>query len=64
MRFPVAAMLLAAASAAAAQSLPEMRMTPEEIGASPLDGNQVGSSGLPGVHTKVLATAIISTRSR
>jgi quercetin dioxygenase-like cupin family protein len=31
-----------------------MRMTPEEIRASALDNNQIGSSGLPGVHTKVV----------
>ena len=37
-----------------AQSLPEMRMAPSEIRSSALDGNQVGSSGLAGVHTKVL----------
>ncbi len=37
-----------------AQSLPEMRMPPSEIRGSALDGNQVGSSGLAGVHTKVL----------
>jgi quercetin dioxygenase-like cupin family protein len=43
-----------AASAANAQSLPEIRMTPAEIRASALDSNQIGSSGLAGVHTKVL----------
>jgi quercetin dioxygenase-like cupin family protein len=37
-----------------AQSLPEMRMPPSEIRGSALDSNQVGSSGLAGVHTKVL----------
>jgi uncharacterized RmlC-like cupin family protein len=39
-----------------AQSLPQMRMTPAEIaaGAKTLDNNQIGSSGLEGVHTKVL----------
>src|SRR5712692_4477136 len=36
-----------------AQSPPEMRMAPSEIRSSALDGNQVGSSGLAGVHTKV-----------
>src|ERR1700732_781752 len=45
---------LAASSSAIAQSLPEMRMTPAEIRASALDSNQIGSSGVPGVHTKVL----------
>ena len=44
------------AAAIAAQSLPEMRMTPTEIAASAssLDNNQIGSSGVAGVHTKVL----------
>ena len=37
-----------------AQSLPEMRMPAAEISGSAVDGNQVGSSGLAGVHTKVL----------
>lgn len=41
-------------SAAAAQSLPEMRMTPAEIRASALDSNPIGSSAVPGVHTKVI----------
>src|SRR5271168_5231640 len=53
-RFVFAALCLVAASVAAAQSLPEMRMTPPEIQASALDSNQIGSSGLPGVHTKVV----------
>ena len=39
--------------AAKAQTLPQMRMTPAEI-TSPTDNNQIGSSGLAGVHTKVL----------
>ncbi len=50
----ICALLLGAASAAMAQSLPEIRMTPAEIRASSLDSNQIGSSGLPGVHTKVV----------
>jgi quercetin dioxygenase-like cupin family protein len=41
-------------SAADAPSLPQMRMTPAEIAALPLDNNQVGSSGATGVHTKIL----------
>ncbi len=53
-RFATAALSLLAASTAIAQSLPEMRMTPSEIRASALDNNQIGSSGLPGVHTKVI----------
>ncbi len=54
MRLVIAAMFLSAASVVIAQSLPEMRMTPQEIRASALDSNQIGSSGLPGVHTKVV----------
>ena len=38
-----------------AQSLPQMRMPPSEIRGSALDSNQIGSSGLAGVHTKVLS---------
>ena len=53
-RLAIVALSLAAASAATAQSLPEMRMTPEEIRATALDSNQIGSSGLPGVHTKII----------
>lgn len=52
-KFAIAALSLATASAIA-QSLPEMRMTPTEIQASALDNNQIGSSGLSGVHTKVI----------
>jgi hypothetical protein len=37
-----------------AQTLPQMRMTPAEIKGSPTDNNQIGSSGLAGVHTTVL----------
>src|SRR5580704_12227227 len=50
----VVAALSLGVSAAAAQSLPEMRMTPAEIRASTLDSNQIGSSAVPGVHTKVI----------
>ncbi len=53
-RLLIAASFLVAASAIVAQALPEMRMTPAEIRASALDSNQIGSSGLPGVHTKVI----------
>src|SRR5882762_6264519 len=52
-RFVVAGFSLVAATAIA-QSLPEMRMTPAEIRSSAVDNNQIGSSGLPGVHTKVV----------
>lgn len=50
----VTAALCLGAGLAAAQSLPEMRMTPVEMRASVLDRNQIGSSGAAGVHTKVL----------
>jgi len=50
----IAALWPVATSAAIAQSLPEMRMTPAEIKALPLDNNQIGSSKLAGVHTKVV----------
>lgn len=53
--FALAASILIGISAATAQSLPQMRLTPAEIKASRLDNNQVGSSGLAGVHTKVLS---------
>ena len=45
---------LSLASLLCAQSLPEMRMTPAEMSGTAVDGNQIGSSGLAGVHTKVL----------
>jgi hypothetical protein len=45
---------LSVASLLCAQSLPEMRMPPAEMRGSAVDGNQIGSSGLAGVHTKVL----------
>jgi uncharacterized RmlC-like cupin family protein len=52
-RLMTAALCLAPA-VTTAQSLPEMRMTPVEIQASVLDNNQIGSSGVAGVHTKAL----------
>ena len=52
--FTVAALFAIAVLPAAAQSLPQMRLTPSEIKGSALDNNQIGSSGLAGVHTKVL----------
>jgi hypothetical protein len=45
---------LSLASLLCAQSLPEIRMLPEEMRGSGVDGNQIGSSGLAGVHTKVI----------
>ena len=45
---------LLCASLLFAQALPEMRMLPAEMRGGAVDGNQIGSSGLAGVHTKVL----------
>jgi quercetin dioxygenase-like cupin family protein len=50
----IAALCAVTASVALAQSLPQLRMTPIEIRSTPLDSNQIGSSFLPGVHTKVI----------
>jgi len=47
-------LIFAVTATLTAQSLPPMRLTPSEMRASTLDGNQIGSSGLAGVHTKVL----------
>ena len=53
-KFVLAAFSLIAASTVTAQSLPQMRLTPAEIKTTALDNNRIGSSGLEGVHTKVL----------
>ncbi|HEV3220293.1 MAG TPA: cupin domain-containing protein [Candidatus Acidoferrales bacterium] len=55
-KYVIAALSFVFTSAVIAQSLPQMRMTPDEIaaGANAHDNNQVGSSGLEGVHTQVL----------
>lgn len=53
-RIALAACFFMPASAVMAQSLPEMRMTPDEIRAISVDNNQIGSSNVPGVHTKVV----------
>jgi quercetin dioxygenase-like cupin family protein len=53
-RLLILALSLTAASVGAAQTLPEMRMTPAEIRTSTLDNNQIGSAGMPGIHTKIL----------
>jgi hypothetical protein len=45
---------LLCASLLFAQALPEMRILPAEMRGGAVDGNQIGSSGLAGVHTKVL----------
>lgn len=49
----ITAMCLLAASPAT-RSFPELRMTLAEMRSSESDGNQIGSSGLAGVHTRVL----------
>ena len=50
-----AAWVARAAGSVSPVSLAEVRLTPLEIQAGPADKNQIGSSGLTGVHTKVLA---------
>ena len=46
--------MLAGGLTLGAESMPEMRMAPAEIRGNSVDGNQIGSSGVSGVHTKVL----------
>lgn len=53
--FVVTMMMAAVSSAAPSSSMPELRMTPAELSVVPKDNNQIGSSKLSGVHTKVLA---------
>lgn len=53
-RLPIAVTLALAANPAAAQPFPEMRLTPEEVRTSEPGSNQIGSSGLAGVHTRIL----------
>ncbi len=43
------------ACSAAPQPVPQLRMTPAELQPDAASNNQIGSSNLPGVHTKVLA---------
>jgi glyoxylase-like metal-dependent hydrolase (beta-lactamase superfamily II) len=45
---------LSLAALLCAQSLPETRMLPTEMRGGAVDGNQIGSSGLAGGHTRVL----------
>jgi quercetin dioxygenase-like cupin family protein len=45
---------LVATFASTSPTLPQMRMTPAEVQASSFNGSQVGSSGVAGVHTRVL----------
>jgi quercetin dioxygenase-like cupin family protein len=53
-RLGMAALLIFAMPALASSPLAEMRMTPAEIRAGSFGGTQVGSSGVVGIHTKVL----------
>jgi hypothetical protein len=48
------AFVICAAFASTPSTLSEMRLTPDEISALPFDNGQIGSSSLPGVHTKIL----------
>jgi uncharacterized RmlC-like cupin family protein len=50
----VFALFAVAVSPAMGQSLAQMRMTPAEIKGTTFDGNQIGSSGVAGVRTKVI----------
>jgi quercetin dioxygenase-like cupin family protein len=52
--FAFAVLTVVTARAAIPQSLPEIRMTPAEIRNTSLDSNQIGSSGVPGVHTQIV----------
>ena len=45
----------AVSSAPSSATLPQMRLTPDEIRANQTSTSQIGSSGLPGVSTKVLS---------
>lgn len=47
-------LLVACASTPAQQPMSQMRTTPTELATAPADTNQIGSSKLAGVHTKVL----------
>lgn len=47
--------VLAVYSRAAAPTIPQMRLTPEEIMKGDRGDSQIGSSKLAGVHTKILA---------
>lgn len=47
--------ILVATCRATAPSIPELRMTPEEINLGDKGDSQIGSSKLAGVHTKILA---------
>ena len=51
----VALAVLAVRSSATAPLFPQMRMTPSEILNGDQGNSQIGSSKLPGVHTKILA---------
>lgn len=47
--------ILVATCSATAPSIPELRVTPTEITSGDKGENQIGSSKLAGVHTKILA---------
>jgi len=51
----LSALILIATSTALPAPIPELRLTPAELRAAGFDETKVGSSGLPGVHTKVLS---------
>jgi quercetin dioxygenase-like cupin family protein len=53
-RILFAVCFLAGAGASTTSPLPEMRMTPMEVRSGGFGESQIGSSKLPGVHTKVL----------
>jgi len=55
-RILIFALFFSVAFASTSPSLPEMRLTPEEVNAraTQTTGNQIGSSGLAGVQTTVL----------
>ena len=55
---------LLCASLLFAQALREMRMLPAEMRGGAVDGNQLGSSGLAGVHTRVLFGDVDPTEAR
>lgn len=54
LKTPVLAGLTLASFILSGETLPEIRMLPSEIPRGSVDGNQVGSSQLAGVHTTVL----------
>ena len=53
--------VLAVSAGASAPSIPQMRMTPQEVMSGDQGNSQIGSSKLAGVHTRVLAGNPAST---